>query len=126
VSGPEVAEPLSVAWIEALVDASAERPRSSTSGVVAIAVGKTRQAAFEIRQGRVVAPASPADAGVSIPLSAEQLGSILDGSESLAQAFMRGDVKPEGSTGALLAAVELFEDPTFRQRLSERLAAGLA
>ena len=107
------------AWLEALVQASADRTGLGTAGIVAIAVGKTKQATFAIVDGRV-GPAEPgAEPGVTIPLTAKQLASILDGTESLAQSFMRGDVKPEGATGPLLAAVELFEDATFRQRLAE-------
>jgi len=110
--------PLNAEWVEALVEASSQR--QGLSGVVAIAVGKTDRVVFEISGGRVVAAAEPGGAQVTIPVTADQLTSILDGTESLAQAFMRGDVKPEGSTGALLAAVELFEDAGFRQRLARR------
>jgi putative sterol carrier protein len=105
-------------WIESLVEASAAR--QGLSSTVALSVDKSDPSAFRIEGGRVVATAEPAAAEVTIPLTAAQLRSILDGSESLAQAFMRGDVKPEGSTGALLAAIELFEDATFRQQLAER------
>ena len=36
----------------------------------------------------------------------------------MARAYMEGDLKPVGSTGALLAVVSLFEDPEFRRALS--------
>lgn len=115
---------LSEAWIDALVEASQDRAGGS-SGIVAITVGKTKRAVFEIADGKVVgaAPAGGSElvAEVTIPVTAKQLAAIVDGTESLAQAFMRGDVKPEGATGPLLAAIELFEDATFRNRLAERV-----
>ncbi|MEM8922303.1 MAG: SCP2 sterol-binding domain-containing protein [Actinomycetota bacterium] len=107
---------LSDAWIGQLVEASAART-SERSGVVELAIGKTKQARFEIADGRVVGP-TEAEAGVRVPVTGKQLTALLDGEESLAQAFMRGDVKPEGATGPLLALVELFEDATFREQLA--------
>ncbi len=109
-------EPLSEAWVEALVEASAER-EGRVSGTVELAVGKTRQARIVIDRGRVTG-VHDAEADVRVPLTGAQLEAVFSGSESLAQAFMRGDVKPEGSTGALLALVELVEDVSFRQRLA--------
>lgn len=111
-------EPLSEAWVESLVEASDDRSSPGLSGTVAVAIGKTKRAAFEITDGRVTG-AGDDEPGVTIPVTAKQLAAILDGSESLAQAFMRGDVKPEGATGPLMAAVELFEDVNFRLRLAE-------
>ncbi|MGF1599563.1 MAG: SCP2 sterol-binding domain-containing protein [Acidimicrobiales bacterium] len=104
-------------WVAALVEASAGRTGLGRTAVVAFAVGQTKQAVVTIVDGRVEGPSGDAP-GVTIPLTAKQLAAIVDGSESLAEAFMRGDVKPEGSTGPLLAAVELFEDASFRQRLA--------
>lgn len=114
------------AWIEAAVEASDHR--SGPSGVVAIAIGKTTPAVLDIVEGRVVGAGAADEAGVTIPLTAAQLEAIVTGAESLAQAFMRGDVKPEGATGPLLAAIELFEDDRFRTRLAELTgaSAGLA
>lgn len=111
-------ELLSAAWVEALATASADRSGPGTSGVVAVAIGKTKRAVFEITDGRVLRSRTDQEPGVTIPVTAKQLAAVLDGSESLAQAFMRGDVKPEGATGPLMAVVELFEDAGFRQRLA--------
>jgi hypothetical protein len=112
----------STAWVGALVEASQGRSGcgSGGGGVVAIAVGKTKRAVFSIEDGRVGEPAD-GEPGVTVPVTAKQLAAIVDGTESLAQAFMRGDVKPEGSTGPLLALIELFEDPEFRTRLAALL-----
>jgi len=131
----EMPKPLSDEWVSTLAAASSDRVGVGMTGVVAITIGKTRRAVLEIVDGRVVVsaaePDSPVDGSpvdgstvdggaevaVTIPATAKQLDAIIDGSESLAQAFMRGDIKPEGATGALLAAIELFEDATFRSRL---------
>lgn len=102
--------------------------RSGSSGLVALAIGKKQRALLDIVDGRVATaePVTPdeaeAAAAVTVPVTAAQLAAIVAGEESLAQAFMRGDVKPAGATGPLLAAVELFEDPEFRSRLGALLA----
>ena len=128
---------LSPAWIEAMVEASRDRQSVAPGGVVAITIGKTKRAVFEIDQGRVRAvpggdeAASEGDDAhgeepaveVTIPVTGKQLTALVEGSESLAQAFMRGDIKPEGATGPLLAAIELFEDDAFRARLAEASSA---
>ncbi|MEL7156123.1 MAG: SCP2 sterol-binding domain-containing protein [Actinomycetota bacterium] len=111
-------ELLSEAWVGLLVEASADR-QGRGSAVVELAIGKTKQARFAITDGRVTgAVDTETDVGVRVPLTAKQLSALIEGSESLAQAFMRGDVKPEGATGHLLPLVELFEDVSFRQRLA--------
>ena len=112
-------EPLGEEWVAAVVEASADRSVAGASGVVELTIGKTKRAVLEIVDGRVSGPIE-VEPPVTIPVTSKQLGAIVDGSDSLAQAFMRGDVKPVGATGPLLAAVDLFEDATFRQRLAER------
>ena len=111
---------LSDGWVEAVAEASAPRAGTGRSGVVAIAVGKTKRAVLPIVDGEVRPDGAAGDVepDVTIPVTAKQLDALIAGDESLAQAFMRGDIKPEGATGALLAAVELFEDGDFRQRLA--------
>ena len=63
------------------------------------------------------------EAPVVLPLTTSQFERIVAGEESLAQSFMRGDVKPAGATGPLLAAVDLFEDAEFRGRLATLLSS---
>lgn len=120
MSTDSAVEPLTDEWVEALAEASVDR--RGRSGVVAIAIGKKKLAVLDIIEGRVAVGAAPEAAAVTIPVTGKQLDAILSGEESLAQAFMRGDVKPAGATGALLAAIELFEDTDFRQRLDSGLA----
>jgi hypothetical protein len=112
-------EPSLVGWVDALVAASAEvEPAQERSAVVEFTVGKKTSVAVEIVGGRFVGPAPAAEPAVSIPTTAAQLSSFVDGSASMARAYMQGDLKPVGSTGALLAVVSLFEDPVFREALA--------
>ncbi len=110
------------AFVASAVAASAGRSSVPASGLVTLAVNGST-IGLEIRNGRVIGPA-PASAdtaspepSVTVPVSAATLQAMAEGSQSMAQAFMRGDLKPEGSTRALLALIELFEDPSFRQAL---------
>lgn len=114
---------LSDEWVNAVAEASACRSGAGRSGRVAITIGETKRAVLHIVDGEV-APTDPApddEPPVTMPLTAKQLTALIHGDESVAQAFMRGDIKPEGATGPLLAAVELFEDAGFRQRLAALL-----
>lgn len=125
------ASDLDQAWVDAVVAASdAVEPALATSAVVEFTIGKTKRAALQITDGRVTGPASSdtaadgdAEGGsepeVSIPVTAAQLASFCDGSESMSKAFMRGDLKPVGSTGALLPLFALFDDPAFVAALAD-------
>lgn len=121
--GVEAIDPLSDEWVAAVAEASAPRAGSGRSGRVAITIGKSKRAVLDIVDGEV----QPVDAAiddeptVAVPVTAKQLAAMIEGDESLAQAFMRGDIKPVGATGPLLAAVELFEDKAFRERLAALL-----
>jgi putative sterol carrier protein len=103
-----------------VIAASSHRAGSGTSGLVALST-TSAQVGLEIVDGRVVGPVAATETAVAVPLTGPQLQAILDGSMSMAQAFMRGDIKPEGATGALLALIELFEDDDFRRRLAEHV-----
>lgn len=113
------AEPLSDEWVDDLIAASAAvEPVCDRSAVVEFTIGKKTRAAVEIAGGRFAGPAADAEPAVSLPTTAAQLATFVDGSASMARAYMQGDLKPVGSTGALLAVVALFEDPAFRQALA--------
>jgi hypothetical protein len=106
-------------WVESLVKASAglDQP-GELSAVVAVTIGKKQKAVLNIVDGRVTGPGEEEAVAVTVPTTADQLAAFSDGSESMARSYMMGDVKPVGSTGALLAIVELFENPQFRSGLS--------
>lgn len=104
--------PLSEDWVASVIDATQRAPTSSLSdrsAVVALTVGKSNRAVLQFEHGRVVGLGDDDDVEVTIPFTAEQLDAMASGRESMAQAYIRGDLKPEGSTGAFLAVVELFE-----------------
>lgn len=109
-------------WIEAMVAASAavSEPGSS-SAVVAMAIGKKQKVVLDIVEGRVTGAGADDDAAVTVPTTAAQLADFVNGSESVARAYMQGDLKPVGATGAFLPLVELFEDAGFRQALAAAL-----
>lgn len=107
-------EALTEEWVEALVSASAAAADDQVgdrSGVIELTIGKNRRAVVAMVEGRVVGPAVAEgdDIDVSIPFSDDQLRGYLSGDESIAKAYIRGDVKPVGSSGPWLSFVELVE-----------------
>ena len=107
-------EALGVEWVEALVTASAsatEDQIGDRSGIIELTIGKKRRAVVSMIDGRVVGPsdAEGDDIDVSIPFTERQLKGYVSGDDSIAQAYVRGDVKPVGSSGPWLAFVELVE-----------------
>lgn len=112
-------EALTDEWVEALVGASAAASDDQVgerSGIIELVIGKNRRAVVSMVEGRVVGPsdAEGDDIDVSIPFSDDQLRSYLSGEESIAQAYIRGDVKPVGSSGPWLSFVELVESGALR------------
>ena len=107
-------------WVASLVAASgAIEPVVARSAVVEFTIGKRQQALVELVDGRFTGPADDgAEPDVSLPVTADQLAGFVAGDESMSQAYMRGDVKPVGSTGALLPVLALFDDPQFRAALA--------
>lgn len=105
----------------ALVAATADRRTvTGLSGLVELAVGKTKSVIIEIVDGRVVGvPESiePGSANVRITFTGAQRAAWLAGELDLTKAYMRGDLKPEGRSGDLLAALELLDDPAVYQQL---------
>lgn len=106
-------------WIARMVEASAELTDvTGHSGVVAVTIGKHQQAVLEIVDGRVVGAGDADGAAVTVPVTTDQLDGYTTGALSMATDYMRGDVKPVGSTGAFLALLELFENPSFRAAMA--------
>jgi len=109
-------------WIQQMAHASAGRPDPAIGGgIVTLAVGKTKSVTFVIDGGQVRSVGhddSELLPSVRVPLKGAQVDSLLSGSQSLAQSFIRGDIKPVGATGALVGLVELFEDEQFMTEFS--------
>ncbi len=111
---------LDEAFVAALTEASGavERPMPR-SAAVEVTIGKTERAVVDVVDGRVVGSVDDdRQPDVSIPVTAAQLDDFVAGSDSMTQAYMRGDLKPVGSTGALLPMLALFDDEGFRANLS--------
>lgn len=109
-------EPLGDDWVDAVVAAAAKAESDQIgdrSGVIEFTIGKSKRAVVAMVDGRIVGTADPEgdgeDIDVSIPLTIEQLNAYFSGRESMAQAYIRGDVKPVGATGPLLSLIELVE-----------------
>ena len=97
-------------WIGRLVEATADLPpRPGLDTRVALVVGDDR-VVLDITDGRVTG-AVDGEARIELPLTPEQLDAVAFGELSLAVAYMRGDVKPVGPSGALAVLLEVVEDP---------------
>lgn len=75
-----------------------------------------------VEGGRLVAvraaTAEDPPAGVSAPQSADDLRAVVAGELEPAVAFMRGDLKPEGSAAAWFAFVSALNQPATRAALA--------
>jgi putative sterol carrier protein len=106
-----VSVPLSAAWCESVSPVLAALPPGpGGSGVVELVVSggdPARQSTvWVVDDGRIVSVAAGGDGAepeVTIPVSRADVESIIGGELDPAVAFMRGDLKPEGSARALLA-----------------------
>ena len=106
---PLQAEPFSDEWIGELVEATADRDGvPGVSGVVGIGHGKTAKVVLEFSEGKVMG-SSDSEPEVIVPITKAQLCEWAAGDLKLTVAYMKGDVKPVGSTGALLAALEVLD-----------------
>lgn len=109
--------PLSAEWVASLVEASSERaPVSGLDGVVELTIGKTTSTTVAIIDGRVVGE-SDKTAEVQVPFTKKQLEAWAEGEFAPSVAFMKGDLKPVGSTGPLLALLAVLDDAEVRARL---------
>ncbi|MEZ5377738.1 MAG: SCP2 sterol-binding domain-containing protein [Acidimicrobiales bacterium] len=109
-------------FADALVAATADRADAAgLSGIVELALGKTSSLVLELVDGRVVGVAEgiePGEANVRIPFTGAQRAAWLAGEFDLTKAYMRGDLKPEGRSGDLIAALQLLDDPAVYGALS--------
>jgi hypothetical protein len=113
-------KPLSPEWVDELVAASNEAESvHAIDAVVEFTRGKTVSVPVEVRAGRVIGPAGDdAEPSLTVPLTTTQIEAFVSGAESMSRAYTRGDFKPVGSTGTLLALLALFDDAKVRSRLA--------
>ncbi len=104
-----VADPFSAEWVGELVEATAGRSGvPGVAGKVGIGHGKVPKVVLEMAEGKVLG-ATEEEHEVLIPISKAQLEQWSAGELNLTVAYMKGDIKPTGSTGALLAALEVLD-----------------
>ena len=97
-------------WVARLIAGRASAPpRTGLDARVAVVVEDERSV-LRIDDGRICVD-DGAEVEVEVPLSAAQALAVAAGELSLAVAYMRGDVKPVGSSGALAVFLEVVEDP---------------
>ena len=95
-------------WLDAAVEASQGREPTGLHGSARLLLGKTELITVQIEDGRIVGPAV-GTAECEIPFSPSQAEALAEGSLNLAVEYMRGDLKPTGSTAAIMAAIDALD-----------------
>lgn len=125
------AEVLTDPWFAAVAAAlpadDADPPGEDADAVVEVvasgAAAGTVRTRWVVEGGRLVtvAPAGADDppAATTIPVTAEALAAFARGEADPAVAFMRGDLKPEGSSAAVLALFSAWARPACRAALAD-------
>jgi len=118
-----VAQVLSDEWCAAVTDAvSPLAPRSSAGDADLDVVSGSRRVRWSVRSGRLVSVAPAAEgaepAGAEVPMTASSVAALVAGELDPAMAFMRGDLKPAGSSGAVLDWLSALADPGCRAALA--------
>lgn len=96
------------AWLNRAMETTADRIPTGLDGTAAITVGKESLMALIIEDGRIVGEAT-GETDCDLPFTARQLEAYLTGDLSPTVEYMRGDLKPTGSTRAILAALDALE-----------------
>lgn len=97
---------LDQAWVAASVTATADRAGSGLYGTAEFKLSDG-SVGIEVEDGRIVGtPTGTAD--VLFPLTDAQVGAYLAGELDLSVAYMKGDLKPEGSTAAIVCVLEVM------------------
>ncbi len=99
---------LDAAWLEGVIAATRDRTPTGMHGSAALIVNKETVITIEVNDGKVVGEATGAP-GCDIVLSADQVSALVAGSADLSGAYMRGDLKPTGSTASILATLNALD-----------------
>lgn len=99
---------LDQAWLERAVEATAARPATGLDGTATIVVGKEPSVTIEVHDGRIVGEAIGATE-CEVPFTPRQVEAYLSGQLRPTVEYMRGDMKPTGSTRAILAVLDALE-----------------
>lgn len=103
-------------WLTRAVEISADRPPTGLHGTGQLLIGKEKQVAVCIQDGRLVGE-SQGIPDCEMPFSKPQAEAFLDGRLKLSVEYMRGDLKPTGSTAAIVALIDALDDLAERRAL---------
>ncbi|NNE97244.1 MAG: hypothetical protein HKN24_14585 [Acidimicrobiales bacterium] len=95
-------------WLDAAIEASKDREPTGLHGSARLMLGKAELLTVQIEDGRVVGPAAVV-AECEVPFSPSQVEALAEGSLNLAVEYMRGDLKPTGSTAAIVAVIDALD-----------------
>ena len=95
-------------WLASAITASSDRPGTGLHGTAQLLIGKSELITVRVENGRVVGEA-PGTPECQIPLSQKQADALADGRLKLSLEYMRGDLKPTGSTAAILAVIDALD-----------------
>lgn len=103
-------DPFSVEWANALIAATADRASAGGLGGMVTLKGMRRWVTISFEDGRATAAVDEKSSTV-LPFKTAQYSAWLAGELNLAEAYTIGDLRAEGPTGPLLAALEVLDDP---------------
>jgi hypothetical protein len=102
-------------WLVTAIEASADRPGTGLHGSAQLLVGKREHSTVRVEDGRVVGE-SAGTPECELSFSRTQAESFLAGDLKLSVEYMRGDLKPTGSTAAIVAVIDALDAVTERGR----------
>ncbi|MBT8241123.1 MAG: hypothetical protein KJN63_07835 [Acidimicrobiia bacterium] len=95
-------------WLDSAIETSADRPSTGLHGSAVLLVGKQEHITVRVEDGRVVGE-SIGTPECEMSFSRTQAETFLAGQLNLAVEYMRGDLKPTGSTAAIVAVIDALD-----------------
>ena len=96
------------AWLDQAVAASADRAPTGLHGSADLLIGKTVQLSIQVDDGCITG-LSTGTADCQFPFTKTQVEAFVAGEMKLSVNYMRGDLKPPGSTAAILAVIDAMD-----------------
>lgn len=95
-------------WLRSAIERSAHRTSTGLDGSALLLVGKAEQITVCVEDGRVVGEAAGTPE-CTMSFSKTQAAAFLAGQLKLSVEYMRGDLKPTGSTAAVVAVIDALD-----------------
>jgi len=95
-------------WLASAVTASADRRVNGLHGSAQLLIGKVEAITVKIDDGRIVGEAVGTPQ-CQVSFSKPQAEALVAGELKLSVGYMRGDLKPTGSTAAILALIDALD-----------------